>query len=76
MKRVPTPKEYQQAAHALARGRMHRMVKGEGVEEDLLDDPAKTAGAWVSLDVFIPADEVAKILGWNDQEEEHGESER
>ena len=57
---MPNQRDYFEAAHALARGRDHRIVhKGPEVEET---DREGALGAWVPIEMWITADEVEAFL--------------
>lgn len=56
---MPTPAEYLEAAHLMAKGRAHRIADRATFEEE--ESPAGTVGAWVPIEVWITAEELAQI---------------
>lgn len=70
---MPTPEEYLAAAHAMARGRTHRIRPGDPVAE-VEDEDLGATGAWVPIDVWVSADEVEAVLRPGRDEEEPNEA--
>lgn len=63
-----SPEQYREVAHLLARGRDHRFREDTVVSEEV-HPSGSSVGAWVTLDVWVSAQDVARML----VEREHGD---